>query len=289
MRFEILHTTDYRYEHPASEAYVEARLTPPERPTQRIVAHAMVFSPEAPVSGYTDYFGNPTVFYSMVRRHEQLTVTNRLTVETAPPVLPDEAMELTVGEARQIFSSMATDVFDYLRPTEAVPTGGESAKWARRHLRSDASLRVAIEELNAAIHRGFTYTKGATDNWTPLAAIWKARAGVCQDFAHVMLGILRTAGLPARYVCGYIETDPPKSGRRLVGAVATHAWVEVMVPGLAWVALDPTNNQWCGERHVAVSFGRDFADATPLRGTFKGSGGQKMTVNVAMKRQDKMP
>jgi transglutaminase-like putative cysteine protease len=284
MRFEICHTTGYRYDHPASEAYVEARLTPPERASQRILAHEIVFDPAAPVSAYDDYFGNRTVFYSMVRRHERLTVTNRLTVETSAPVLPSGAMELTVGEARQIFSSMATEVFDYLRPTEAVPNGGESGKWARRLLRSDASLREAIEGLNAEIHRGFKYRKGATDNWTPLVAIWKARAGVCQDFAHVMLSILRTAGLPARYVCGYIETDPPKDGRRLVGSVATHAWVEVMVPGLEWVALDPTNNQWCGERHVAVSFGRDFADATPLRGTFKGSGGQEMSVKVVMKR-----
>lgn len=284
MQFEIRHTTGYRYEHPASEAYVEARLTPPERPSQRILAHEIVFDPGAPVSDYEDYFGNRTVFYSMVRRHEQLTVTNLLTVETSPPVLPSGAMDLTVGEARQIFSSMATDVFDYVRPTEAVPNGGESAKWARRLLRSDVPLREAVEGLNAEIHRGFRYTKGATDNWTPLAAIWKARAGVCQDFAHVMLSILRTAGLPARYVCGYIETDPPKDGRRLVGSVATHAWVEVMVPGCAWVALDPTNNQWCAERHVAVSFGRDFADATPLRGTFKGSGGQAMSVKVTMKR-----
>jgi transglutaminase-like putative cysteine protease len=145
-------------------------------------------------------------------------------------------------------------------------------------------LRDALGALTGAIHRGFRYVSGATDNWTPLSKIWKARAGVCQDFAHIMISVLRTAGLPARYVCGYIETDPPKGGRRLVGAVATHAWVEALVPGMQWVALDPTNDQWCGERHVAVSFGRDFADATPLRGTFKGSGGQKMNVKVVMKR-----
>jgi transglutaminase-like putative cysteine protease len=103
-----------------------------------------------------------------------------------------------------------------------------------------------------------------------------------------MISVLRTSGLPARYVCGYIETDGEKDGR-LVGAVATHAWVEALVPGMEWVALDPTNNQWCGERHVAVSFGRDFADATPLRGTFKGSGGQKMSVKVRMRRKGNTP
>jgi len=284
MRFEILHTTDYRYEEPASEAYVEARLTAPGRPSQRILAHELLFDPAAPLSSYTDYFGNPTSFYSMVKRHERLAVTNRLLVETAPPVRPAEALQLTVGETRQIFSSVATDVFDYGRASAAVPTGGEAATWGRRWLPPDAALGEALAALNGAIHRGFRYAQGATDNWTPLGKIWKARAGVCQDFAHIMLSVLRTAGLPARYVCGYIETDPPKGRRRLTGAVATHAWVEVLVPGMEWVALDPTNDQWCGERHVAVSFGRDFADATPLRGTFKGSGGQELSVKVVMKR-----
>lgn len=286
MRFDITHTTDYRYEHPASEAYVEARLTPPSLPAQQILGHELVFEPASEISSYTDYHGNLATFYSMVKRHERLVVTSRLQVETAPPVLPEEALDLTIGEARQIFSSVTTDVFDHLRASAAVPTGGEAAKWARRLLRPDATLREGLVELNGAIHREFKYTRGATDNWTPLSVIWKERAGVCQDFAHVMLSVLRTAGLPARYVCGYIETDPPQGARRLVGAVATHAWVEALVPGLQWVALDPTNDQWCGERHVAVSFGRDFADATPLRGTFKGSGGQKMTVKVRMKRRE---
>jgi transglutaminase-like putative cysteine protease len=284
MRFEILHTTDYRYDEPASEAYVEARLTPPSRPSQRIVAHDLNFAPAGPSSSYLDYFGNPTSFYSMVKRHDHLLVSSRLVVETLPPALPAEALELTIGEARQIFSSVGTDIFDYLRASPAVPTGGEAVAWGRRWLRSDATLRTALEALNGAIHREFRYQPGSTENSTPLPVIWKARTGVCQDFAHLMLSVLRTSGLPARYVCGYIETDPPKAGRRLIGAVATHAWVEVLVPGMDWVALDPTNDQWCGERHVAVSFGRDFADATPLRGTFKGCGGQDMTVKVLMKR-----
>jgi transglutaminase-like putative cysteine protease len=96
-----------------------------------------------------------------------------------------------------------------------------------------------------------------------------------------MLSVLRTAGLPARYVCGYIETDGPG---KLVGSIATHAWVEVMLPGLQWVAIDPTNDQWCGERHITVALGRDFEDASPVRGTFKGSGTQSMKVRVTMKR-----
>ncbi len=144
MLFDITHTTGYRYEQAASEAYIEARLTPPTRPSQEILAHAIEFAPEAPVSTYTDYFDNPTTFYSMVKRHDQLVVTNRLSVRTSPPILSPEAMDVSLGEARQIFSSMATDVFDYLRATTAVPTGGEASKWVRRLLPSDATIRVAL-------------------------------------------------------------------------------------------------------------------------------------------------
>ena len=129
MRFEILHTTDYRYDEPASEAYVEARLTPPSRPSQRIVAHDLNFVTAGPSSSYTDYFGNPTAFYSMVKRHDHLLVSSRLVVETSPPALPAAALELTIGEARQIFSSVSTDIFDYLRASPAVPTGGDATTW----------------------------------------------------------------------------------------------------------------------------------------------------------------
>lgn len=288
MLFEIVHVTDYRYGHHAREAYLEVRLTPASRPEQEILSHEVVFAPYAATSHYNDYFGNRTTFYSMTLRHERLTVTNRMTVRTRPREVPSEALSLTVAETRQIYSSRLPDIFDYLQPTAAVPTGGSSTEWARKHLRSDVPLGDAIGALNRAIYERFAYKPGTTDLETPLATVWKKKAGVCQDFAHIMLSVLRTAGLPARYVCGYIETDaPPASApgqRRLIGSVATHAWIEVMVPGFEWVALDPTNNQWCGERHVTVSVGRDFSDSTPVRGTFKGAGSQNMKVRVQMKR-----
>jgi len=294
MEFKITHTTAYTYSHPAAEAYGEARLTPPDRPGQRVVSHQFVIEPETGSSSYVDHFGNVVHFFSLPYRHKKLVVKNHALVETSPVLLPMKSLELTVQEARQIFTSALTDVFDYLHPTEIVRTGSEGTQWAKKYLPGKAQLGEALPRLNEAIHENFDYTKGATDNSTPLSTIWKNRKGVCQDFAHVALSILRTAGLPARYVCGYIETDPPKvvegdPVRRLVGAVATHAWIEVLVPGMTWVALDPTNRQLCNERYVAVSFGRDFRDATPLRGTFKGSGGQKMFVNVEMKRLNNVP
>ncbi|MFZ4774278.1 MAG: transglutaminase family protein [Terrimicrobiaceae bacterium] len=293
MLFDVVHITDYRYSNPVSEAYVEARLTPPHREEQQILSHSIEFSPTAGLSDYVDYFGNTATFYSMTLRHERLTVTNKMTVRTKPCTRPDEALALPVAEARQILSSSLTDIFDYLQPTPAVPTGGMSMEWAKKYLRSGIPIGEAVESLNRAIYERFQYQPGATELSTPLATVWKKRAGVCQDFAHIMLSVLRTAGLPARYVCGYIESDGPVThtpgGRKLVGSIATHAWVEVMLPGLQWVAIDPTNNQWCGERHIAVALGRDFRDSAPVRGTFKGSGSQSMKVRVIMKRLTEKP
>ncbi|MGH8047465.1 MAG: transglutaminase family protein [Chthoniobacterales bacterium] len=286
MRFEIIHSTDYRYHGSAIEAYLEARLTPPETATQHIIEHTIEIAPDLPMTHYTDTFGNPVAFFSHTLRHDRLSIRNRLLVETRAPTLPDEALDLPIAEARQLFSSVLLDFFDYLQPTQNVPVGAHATDWAHQYLRPGVSLREGFESLNSAIYNTFAYRPGSTDNSTPLPEVWKSKRGVCQDFAHVMLSVLRTAGLPARYVCGYIETDAPRSatGRRLVGAVATHAWVEALVPGLEWVALDPTNNRWCAEQHVAVSFGRDNRDAAPVRGTFKGGGGQVMKIRVNMKR-----
>lgn len=286
MLFEIRHTTDYRYASPAIEAYLEARLTPPTDSRQTVREHRIEIVPELPTSQYHDSFGNAVDFFSMTLRHERLTISNRVMVETHPTPPPAEALEIPIAEARQLFGSVLIDFFDYIQPTSNVPIGGPAAKWVHDFLPPGMQLGAALDALNSAIHKSFKYVPGSTDNSTPLNVVWKTRRGVCQDFAHIMLSVIRTAGLPARYVCGYIETAAPRSpgGRRLVGSVATHAWVEVLVPGLNWVALDPTNNQLCGEQHVAVSFGRDSRDAAPVRGTFKGSGGQSMKVRVNMKR-----
>jgi transglutaminase-like putative cysteine protease len=292
MLFHVVHTTGYVYGDTAMEAYLEVRLTPPVRPEQEVLRHRIEFHPTAEASDYIDYFGNRTTFYSMTLRHRQLKVTNRVTVRTLPRILPKSGLALTVVEARQILKS-GTGIFDYLQPTEAIPLVEESALWARELLRENRPLGEALDELNKSIYREFKYRSGSTDIETPLSQIWKKREGVCQDFAHVMISILRAARIPCRYVCGYIESEPAVSAdptrKRLVGSLATHAWVEVLVPGMIWVALDPTNNQWCGEQHVTVAVGRDFLDAAPMRGTFKGSASQKLKVHVSMQRIPEKP
>lgn len=288
MLFDVVHSTSYRYADTAMEAYLEARLTPPARPTQQILSHKIEFLPTAQASDYTDYFGNLTTFYSMTRRHPRLQVVNRLTVRTTSYRLPAGGLAPTVAEARQILASSGPRIFDYLQPTAPVPLGGSSLNWARDLIRPNLPLGDCLERLNSAIFSEFKYHSGSTDVDTPLEKVWERREGVCQDFAHVMLAILRTAGLPCRYVCGYIETEPTAGGP-LIGAVATHAWVEVLVPGMEWVALDPTNNKWQGEQHIVIAVGRDYLDATPVKGTFKGSASQKMKVRVTMRRIAEKP
>jgi len=287
MEFQIKHTTQYLYDGPSAEAYIEARLTPQPSGRQQIESQTIQVEPNVELSGFDDYYGNHVQFFSLPYRHEKLTIENLLDVITHDEALPQASIETSIQETRQIFTSVMPDVYDFLLPTTSVPLGREATIWARRYLRGDKPLGEGLQDLNSAIHKNFVYKSGATTNSTPLDTVWKQKRGVCQDFAHIMLSILRTAGLPSRYICGYLDPNPhPIEGRRsrLTGSIATHAWVEVLAPGMIWVALDPTNDMWCGARHVTVSYGRDFQDAAPIRGTFKGSGRQRMKVRVQMKR-----
>lgn len=287
MLFDILHRTDYRYSKPASEAYLEIRMTPPNNVHQEVIEHQIDFEPASPPSAYIDYFGNRTDFYSMTIRHEHLSIVNKIRVRTHSEARPVEALASTVAEARQIMNGSLPEVYDYLQATAVVPVGGVANNWGSKWFQSKAPLGEALENLNRTIHQHFKYSPGTTTNQTPLEKVWAQRRGVCQDFAHIMLSVLRTVGIPSRYVCGYIEAEPAKRADGtpgLVGSIATHAWVEALLPGKLWVALDPTNNCWCGEQHVAVSFGRDFREAAPVIGTFKTSGKQQLKVKVFMKR-----
>jgi transglutaminase-like putative cysteine protease len=283
--FAIRHLTEYRYSAPASEAYLEVRLTPPRLPYQKVYEHRLAFRPEAETSDYKDFFGNCVTFFAMPLRHESLRVDHFARVEILPRPRDPNVMNLSLAEVRQLVHSQLADVFDYLQACETIPAGGESARWAKRFLRDSLPFGEALERLNSAIHQHFEYVPGSTDVATPVPKVWRQRKGVCQDFAQVMLSILRSGGLPCRYVCGYIEGHAEGAdGAQLVGTMATHAWVEVRAPGGNWLGLDPTNRCWCGTQHISVSFGRDYHDASPLRGTFKTVGSQSLSVKVRVKR-----
>ncbi len=243
-----------------------------------------------PVDHYVDYFGNHVEFFSVPFRHQRLAVEASAEVETRP--VPDlrEPLEVTVAESRQIAHSQMGRLFDFLQSSDTVPLGEVLLPLNRRFCAPGATLGEALLELNSWIHSAFVYQPGVTDISTPLEKVVHQRRGVCQDFAHLMLSILRSAGLPARYVSGYIEHfDPEKIDSRLVGAAASHAWVEVYLPGGEWWGLDPTNDQPAGERHVVTAVGRDYHDVAPMRGTYKGALDQKLQVIVSLERQQPQP
>ncbi|HKJ90725.1 MAG TPA: transglutaminase family protein [Oceanipulchritudo sp.] len=287
MRFRISHETAYRYATPASESVGELRIYPGDTSVQEVSNFNIHLDPEVPVDTFVDYFGNTVGCFAIPWRHNKLRVRMTAEVGTCPPPDPGPAAEIPVGEARRLSRGRRIELYLYRQPTTTVPLGKVSDLLRKRFFRDSIPLREAVENLNSWIHTSFTYMPGVTEVSTPLSKVLKERRGVCQDFAHLMLSFLRHNGLPARYVSGYIEpVDPDKAGGdKLVGAVASHAWVEVNLPDGSWWGLDPTNNQSAGERHVKVAVGRDYHDVAPLRGTFKGATDQKLQVIVSMERK----
>ncbi|MBT5904006.1 MAG: transglutaminase family protein [Opitutaceae bacterium] len=292
MRFNIHHRTHYRYAGEASESFMEARLRPAETPFQNVHTHRLEIEPVCKVNEYVDYFGNTVHNFSIIRRHGELLIDSFAELETASKTTPAAGSKVTVSEARQIFRSEKLRLYEFLHPSPAIALDAETHAAAKRLFSSRAKIGRAALDLNEWIHDEFKYVSGSTGIDTPIATVMTTRQGVCQDFAQVMIAILRSAEIPARYVVGYIETDSQreaaKSGRKpkkLIGAAESHAWVEVGLPGGEWLPLDPTNNCVAGERHVKMASGRDYLDCTPTKGVFKGTTTQALTVSVKMERQ----
>lgn len=241
--------------------------------------------PEAPVGGFDDYWGNRVEYFAIPFRHTTLGIVSTSEVSTQAQEPVDYCAEVSVAEARQIVNRSSFDAIEFRRPSRLVPIGGVLAPLGETFVRSGHPLVDTVWEVNRWIHRNIEYVPGATDVRTSLEEIVRIRKGVCQDFAHLMLSILRTGGIPARYVSGYIEAvDPTEDGSELVGAAASHAWVEVLLPGGRWWGLDPTNDQAAGERHIRIAAGRDYDDVAPFRGTFKGVLEQELEVAVGIER-----
>lgn len=285
MHFRVSHTTQYKYPVPASESFAELRVTPLSNDSQTVLSRSLSIEPASLIDQYVDYFGNQVEFFSIPHRHSSLTVTAEAEVETKPVEPPESVLEISVGEARQIFNSNRYQLFEYLNPTKLVTLKAHK-RIRKQFFRQAESLGDALRTLNSWIFENFKYQPGVTDITTPIKQVVAKRQGVCQDFAHLMLAILRSNGIPARYVSGYIEAyDPEKTSPEMIGAAASHAWVEVYLPGGTWWGLDPTNNQSAGERHIVVAVGRDYNDVAPMRGTYKGAMDQKLNVIVSLERK----
>ena len=273
---------------------MEARLTPTSDSRQKLLSRRLATVPTASIHGYTDYFGNSVECFSVVHRHRELVLEVHSEVETTPQSPPPSALAMPVSEARQIWRTHKLELFEWLMPSPAIPMSAAVNRLANQFFPPGTSLGSALRAFMTWMKETFRYAPGETSIDTPVAAVLQARSGVCQDFAQVMIAVLRSAEIPSRYVTGYIETeeqrrvanDPQQTrGKRLVGASESHAWIEVALPGRFWWGLDPTNDCEAGERHVKLAAGRDFHDSTPTRGVFKGTQTEKLSVSVEMVRQ----
>ncbi len=295
MLFHINHRTTYRYAGEARESFMEARLTPVTDARQRLIAREFITLPAGKIHSYTDYHGNVVESFAIAHRHGELVLESRSEVETMPWEPPRAAEEISVSEARQLYRGNRLELFEFLMPSPAIPMSAPVNRLANQFFKPGFALGEALLRLNHWIKTEFRYAPGSTRIDTPVAEVLAQKAGVCQDYAQVMIAILRSAEIPARYVTGYIETETQRQAAEarlvrgasaaLVGAAESHAWVEICLPGGFWWALDPTNDCAAGERHVKVSIGRDYLDGTPTRGVFKGTRTQKLEVSVTMIRQ----
>ena len=295
MFFHIEHTTEYAYSAPATESFSELRLRPRDSLRQTVSRHSTHIQPSVLVESYVDYFGNYVETISVPFRHTKLAVTSICDVITHRHADALSGLDLTLSESRQLYSRKRRELYDFLRPSYFAPFTPELYKMASELLRPTDSFVHAVLGLNTYIYENFKYQPGVTDARTSVPEFLKKKKGVCQDFAHLMICLCRNVGIPARYVSGYIESElipynheaPPDPA--LIGAAASHAWVEVYAPNHFWVGLDPTNNMLEGERHVQIGIGRDYHDVPPLQGIFQGRRQQSLSVQVRVMRTDVIP
>lgn len=284
MLLEIRHVTQYHYERPVRESLMELWMQPQKTARQRLISFELDLNPAAQVFSYADSFGNAVYHFDVPQPHDNLTIVARSAVETEPPGERPEALDM--GEWDRLRSEFVRgECFDFLRPHGFVETTDALTNFIAEHNLEDLRRKdplTAMRVLTETIYQAFEYQPGVTDADSPIDLALGAGRGVCQDFAHIMLAVCRSWGLPARYVSGYLFTDRDAGDRS--DPDATHAWVEVFLPSLRWVGFDPTNNMMTGERHVAVAVGRDYADVTPSRGVYKGDSDSELAVGVSVRR-----
>lgn len=277
MHLDLEHITTYSYSRPAWDSYNELWLRPADDYRQTLLAFELLVTPKVTLRNRHDAFGNLIHHFHLPSDHDGLTIEARSSVVTYGVPVPLEVSAETLPELRHRF-------FQYLAPTPRVPL---NENWHRAFgalpLRGNDGLVTYVTALNAYLHGKFIYSPSATDVNTPLTEFAEHNSGVCQDFAHAMLALCRAAGIPARYVSGYIHSNP-RGDERLIGAEASHAWVEAFVPGNGWIGFDPTNGCLVTEAHVKIGVGRDYDDLPPVRGLRRGGGSAALEVTVRVRK-----
>lgn len=296
MQLSVTHTTRYTYLQPASNAKHIAYLKPLALPYQQVLAHSLQLSPKPVMrEEVLDVYGNHRTYFSVVEAHTSLWVQAQSTLVTGPR--PVALWDTPWEQARAHFEYRAQAPYnsatEFVFASPYVPLHDDFRAYALPSFRPSVGLTAAAVDLMNRIHQDFRYEPNSTDASTPALEALHARRGVCQDFAHILVACFRAMGLPARYVSGYLLTQPPLGQPRLIGADASHAWASVYLPDLSatpdhpgpkgiWLDFDPTNNRQPGEDYIVLATGRDFSEVSPLKGILQGGTPHTLQVEVTV-------
>jgi transglutaminase-like putative cysteine protease len=285
MKYRVTHITKYDYQTPTALCHNIVVQSPARLPFQQVKSYKYNIFPEPNyLATRKDFFENEFIYFSVQKTHQKLLVESKSEVEISVPEWAGADPMQTQPWEQVVAWLQTTDAMNdirqfYLESTHVNFVTGVK-EYAMESFTPGRPIMDAMLDLNKRINKDFKFTPGFTDISTPLEDVFKHRKGVCQDFAHFSLACVRSLGLAARYVSGYIETIPPPGKPKLVGADASHAWNAVYIPALGWVEFDATNNLLVKDQHIRVAFGRDFSDVVPLKGIVYSTGGQKMVVTV---------
>jgi transglutaminase-like putative cysteine protease len=281
MFYSVRHITRFRYSNPVRESVMELKMQPRSETHQALRNFQISTMPRAQLYAYTDHFGNAVYHFNVLREHSELRIEAQSVIEVSQvPALPATADALEWQRYNGL--NLRAEHYDLLEPSTFACRSPELERFtAARNLdRPKDDTLTALKKLNTVIYGAFDYEVGVTQVHSPIAQALVEGRGVCQDFAHIMIAIVRNWGVPARYVSGYLyhrRQDKDRSGDD-----ATHAWIEAYLPSFGWIGFDPTNNIMAGERHIRVAVGRDYSDVPPTRGTYKGDAESELAVAVTV-------
>jgi transglutaminase-like putative cysteine protease len=283
--YSVRHTTTFVYEPAVRESVMEVRMQPRSEANQRCLSFHLDVSPAANITQYRDFTGNTVHHFNIAGSHTQVKLTAQSTVEVQSVPAPTTA---DAGDWADLDALVAgEDHWEMLLPSEfARPSDALGQLAAELQCERRTSPLELLTELNDGIYKSFAYVPNSTKVDSPIDEALRARQGVCQDFAHIMIALVRPLHIPCRYVSGYLfhRDAEAEKDRSLEGA--SHAWVEALIPRLGWVAFDPTNNLVGADRHIRVAIGRDYADVPPTRGVYKGEAHSKLSVAVTVSPAD---
>ncbi|HEX4264511.1 MAG TPA: transglutaminase family protein [Verrucomicrobiae bacterium] len=285
MTYQILHRTLYEYAAPVTVSHHVTRLEPRGTPAQEREQFTLKIFPEPTLrKSRPDYFDNRLCFFSIQEVHSRLEIIAHSRVSVQPHNSrgdePSTPWTEVAGMFRDPVSPGVVEPYQFIFDSPQACASFEFLDYAGESFPGGTPLLTGVRDLTRRIYHDFKYDPKATTVATPLDEVWNKRRGVCQDFAHLGIACLRSLGLPARYVSGYLRTRPPEGKPRLVGADASHAWFAIFCPGVGWVDFDPTNNVQPSEEHITIAIGRDYADVSPVAGVITGGGAHEVKVSV---------